>query len=101
MPSSSTSSSSPLGLVGSEDESSTIIRTVGICSPSRHSVTSHKVWIFGVTLCYPQILQTKACPMHDVNGECTGLSTGTTGNVKLCVMKRIVQFYVICLFTLS
>jgi hypothetical protein len=36
-----------------------------------------------------------------VNGECVGLSTGTTVNVKLCVIKRIVQFYVVCLFTSS
>jgi hypothetical protein len=86
MPSSSWSSSTPLGPVGSEDKSITIIRTVGSCLPSRHSVTSQKVWIFRITLCYPQILQTEACPINDVNGESMGLSTDTTGNVKLCVI---------------
>jgi hypothetical protein len=76
MPSSSWSSSTSLGLVGSEDESITIIRNVGTCLPRRHGVTSQKIWIFGITLCYPQVLQTKACSIHYVNFESMGLSTG-------------------------
>jgi hypothetical protein len=82
MPSSSWSSSISLGPVSSEDENITITRTVGSSLPSRHSVTSQKVWIFGITLCYPQILQTKACPSGPGSAVdiATALQAGRSGD---------------------